>query len=339
MMHGSAPHRTDVHSDVGRRHVTVTAPGKVNVSLRVGPVRPDGYHNVASVYLAVNLQETVTAIARTDEQITVGPSHRHVSSISLDSVPWDESNLAHRAAVLLRERLGLDPARHGVDLEIAKQVPVAGGMGGGSADAAAALVACSQLWETGLSRSELADIGATLGADVPFAVIGGAAVGLGTGTELTPVAARRPVHLVLVPAAGGLSTPHVFGTLDTLREQGEAPLRWAPEGHQLADLPSTPPVNQDVVRALAFADPLELATSVDNDLQLPAVCLFPELSDVLDLGLDEGALAGMVSGSGPTLLFIAQDAHDAERVASAIRERTGIDALPVHGPVPGATVL
>ena len=171
-------------------------------------------------------------------------------------------------------------------------------------------------------------LAAPLGADVPFAVLGGAAVGLGTGAELTPVAARTPVHLVLVPADAGLSTPVVFGTLDELRRDGHVP-----EG------PAHPEVNQEVVRALTAADPLALATAMDNDLQTPAVALFPDLGDVLDLGLDEGALRGMVSGSGPTLLFVVPDEHSALSLATAVEERTGVRALPVHGPVAGAHVL
>nr|WP_298985667.1 4-(cytidine 5'-diphospho)-2-C-methyl-D-erythritol kinase [uncultured Micrococcus sp.] len=314
--------------DPTARHVTATAPGKVNLSLRVGPPGLDGYHPVATVYLAVSLRETVTAIVRPDARISVAPSQRQVSLVDTADVPWDERNLAHRAAVHLRETLGLEPDTHGVDLEVAKQVPVAGGMGGGSADAAAALLACAALWETGLTRSQLAEIAAPLGADVPFAVMGGAAVGLGTGADLTPVAARRPVHLVLVPADAGLSTPVVFRTLDELRRDGV-----------LTDAAGAPEVNQDVLRALTAADPLALATAMDNDLQTPAVALFPDLSDMLDLGLDEGALGGMVSGSGPTLLFVTHTEQDALRLATAIQERTGVDALPVRGPVPGSHVL
>lgn len=312
------------------RHVTVRAPGKVNLSLRVGPPRPDGYHPVASVYLAVSLAETVTAVARPDgdARITLAESTRQPSSVDTRDVPWDERNLAHRAALHLRQSLGLAPETHGVHLEVSKQVPVAGGMGGGSADAAAALLACSVLWDTGLTRSELAELAAPLGADVPFAVTGGAAVGRGTGSELTPVAARRPVHLVLVPADAGLSTPIVFRTLDELRSLGRAP-----EGQ------GEPAVDADVVRALAQADPLALALAMENDLQTPAVTLFPELSDVMDVGLDEGALRAMVSGSGPTLLLLAHSEQDAARLATAVQERTGVAALAVHGPVPGAHVL
>ena len=158
--------------------------------------------------------------------------------------------------------------------------------------------------------------------------MGGAAVGLGTGADLTPVAARRPVHLVLVPADAGLSTPVVFRTLDELRRDGV-----------LTDAAGAPEVNHDVLRALTAADPLALATAMDNDLQTPAVALFPDLSDMLDLGLDEGALGGMVSGSGPTLLFVTHTEQDALRLATAIQERTGVDALPVRGPVPGSHVL
>ena len=310
------------------REIVASAPGKVNLHLGVGEARTDGYHDLVSVFHAVDRREVVRLLL--DGDPVAGPAVESMHTTFFVDEPDEDidgpNNLAWRAVEAVVARAGVAVPR--VRIEVDKHVFVAGGMAGGSADAAAALLACSALWETGHTRAELAELAAPLGADVPFSVLGGAAVGLGTGAELTPVAARTPVHLVLVPADAGLSTPVVFQTLDELRR----------EGH-LSDGPTRPEMNEAVLRALTAADPLELATAMDNDLQTPAVVLFPELSDVLDLGMDEGALRGMVSGSGPTLLFVAQDEASALRLASAIEERTGVRALPVHGPVPGAHVL
>lgn len=309
-------------------HVTAQAPGKVNLSLAVGPPRPDGYHPVASVYLAVSMVEEVTATLRTDGEVTVSLADHASVFVDPDLIPQDASNLAARAALALREHLGLDPATHGVHLEITKQVPVAGGMGGGSADAAAALVACAALWEAGLSRQSLAGIGAALGADVPFAVMGGAAVGRGVGDELTPLLARHPVHLVLVPAATGLSTPRVYAELDRLREEGALP-----------GADPEPRVDRELIQALTGGNAEELALLLRNDLQVPAATMVPELSEMLEVGLEEGALAGQVSGSGPTVMFLSRSAEESFQLAARLEDRTGVAAIAVHGPVPGARVL
>ncbi|GAA4759968.1 4-(cytidine 5'-diphospho)-2-C-methyl-D-erythritol kinase [Citricoccus nitrophenolicus] len=309
-------------------HVTAQAPGKVNLSLRVGTPRADGYHPVASVYLAVSLLEEVTATPRQDGEITVSLSEGSSAFVDPAVIPADSSNLAARAALRLREHLGLEPQNHGVHLEITKQVPVAGGMGGGSADAAAALLACASLWEAGLSRQALAEIAAPLGADVPFAVMGGAAVGLGVGDELTPLLARHPVYLVLIPATTGLSTPEVYALLDRLRDEGTLPV---PEGD--------PEVDRELVQALTTGNAEDLALLLANDLQVPAATLVPELSEMLGLGLEEGALSGQVSGSGPTVMFLARTAEESFQLAARIEDRTGVAAVAVHGPVHGARVL
>ncbi|GAA3068330.1 MULTISPECIES: 4-(cytidine 5'-diphospho)-2-C-methyl-D-erythritol kinase [Actinomycetes] len=315
-------------------HVTAVAPGKVNMSLRVGPPRADGYHEVATLYLAVGLTEEVTAAPREDEAITVSLSERSAfSDVQLQdpdtgetvtaAIPVDESNLAHRAAALLRERLG---HRRGVDLTITKNVPVAGGMGGGSADAAAALVACSALWEAGLSKEQLAEIGSALGADVPFAILGGAAVGQGVGDELSPLLTRGDLHLVIVPSNTGLSTPEVYRRLDAMREEA---------GVQAEE----PALDPDLVRAVCTADAELVAALMANDLQAPAVSMVGSLEDMMDVGLVEGALQGMVSGSGPSVLFLARDAEAAGQLATRLEERTSVWAIPVSGPAPGAHLL
>ncbi|GFZ94784.1 4-(cytidine 5'-diphospho)-2-C-methyl-D-erythritol kinase [Nesterenkonia alkaliphila] len=329
-------------------HVTAVAPGKVNLSLRVGPLRPDGYHSVASLYYAVSLLEEVSATPRQDSAITVSISERstftgttHTDPESgatvTTEVPQDEHNLAYRAAALLRDTLkerdaavltfpGAEPSAYGVDLTITKNVPVAGGMGGGSADAAAALVACSALWEAGLTKEQLAELGAQLGADVPFAILGGAAVGQGTGENLSPLLTRGELHLVIVPASTGLSTPEVYGTLDRMR---------AEVGLQA----EAPELDNDLVRAACTGDAELVATLMANDLQAPAVHMLPDLDDMLDAGMVEGAMQGMVSGSGPTVMFLVRDAASASQLATRLQERLDVWAVPVHGPAPGARLL
>lgn len=315
-------------------HVTAVAPGKVNVSLRVGPAREDGYHEVATLYLAVSLHEEVTAVPRGDSTVTVSISersaftdvqHRDAESGELvaAAIPVDERNLAHQAATVLRDRLGLST---GVDLIITKNVPVAGGMGGGSADAAATLVACSALWEAGLSKEQLAEIGAELGADVPFAILGGAAVGQGVGDELSPLLARGELHLVVVPSNTGLATPEIYRKLDAMREE---------QGVRAEE----PELDPDLVRAVCAADAELVATLMANDLQAPAVASLPSLEEMMDAGLVEGALQGIVSGSGPTVVFLARDAESAGHLATGLQERTDVWAIPVTGPAPGARLL
>jgi 4-diphosphocytidyl-2-C-methyl-D-erythritol kinase len=300
------------------------APGKINVSFRVGPPRPDGFHSVASVYLAVSLYEEVQAVPRDDGRITVAVRSGSDPGFDLENIPLDESNLAVKAALLLRELTG-HPG--GVHLEITKRVPVAGGMGGGSADAAAALVACSALWETGLSRDELVRMSAVLGADVPFALHGGVAVGLGVGDELTPALARKDLNWVLVPASFGLSTPKVYAVADKLRERA---------GTVAAEPEEVDPA---VLQAMHAGDVEALAAVVSNDLQAAAIELAPELADILDLGMGEGALAGLVSGSGPTVAFLTAGRRDAEELAQRLSDVAGVVALPVHGPVHGARIM
>lgn len=299
--------------------VRVRAPGKINVSLKVGPPRPDGYHSVASVYLAVSLFEEVTATESDGDVVRVSLSDPD-GRVPLHGIPQNADNLAARAARAVAERAGRSP---GVHLHIAKRVPVAGGMGGGSADAAAALVACNELWNTGLSRHELAELAAGLGADVPFSMMGGVAAGLGVGDRLTPVAAAS-LHWVLVPAAYGLSTPKVYAETDRLRANTrvDEPVRADP----------------DVLAALAAGNPAELAGVLANDLQPAALELAPQLEPVLAAGTRLGALAGLVSGSGPTLAFLASDEAAAAALAAALRAE-GHGALAVHGPADGAVVL
>lgn len=295
--------------------VTVRVPAKVNVQLAVGGPRPDGFHDLANVFLAVGLYDEVTVTPAESLRVTCeGPDAAHV--------PLDATNLAARAALALAERYGRSADVH---LHIAKDIPVAGGMAGGSADGAGALLACDALWGTGASRGELLEICAELGSDVPFSLVGGAALGQGRGELLTPLETGGTFDWVFAVADGGLSTPAVYRECDRLRGDAEIP---APE-------PS--PALLDALRA---GDPAALAAAVSNDLQPAAVSLRPSLEATLAAGTEAGALAAMVSGSGPTTAFLAGSPDEAEKVADALRASGTCRAVRVaSGPVAGATVV
>ncbi len=300
--------------------VHVRAPGKINVFLGVGDRHDDGYHALATVFQAVSLYEDVIARHADDISIVVK------GVVDASAVPLDDRNLAMRAAKLLASTTGYTG---GVALELRKGVPVAGGMGGGSADAAATLVACDLLWGTGVAPAKLHELAARLGADVPFALHGGTAVGTGRGDQLNPALARGRFDWVLVLSDEGLSTPVIYQRLDALRTRGEA----------LAD---DPPMSLEVpipvLQALRAGDPHSLAASMHNDLEAAAVLEKPGLTEIIREGLEAGALSGIVSGSGPTIAFLCESSDSARFVQQQL-EDNGRDALHVYGPVAGARVL
>ncbi|MEU7582385.1 4-(cytidine 5'-diphospho)-2-C-methyl-D-erythritol kinase [Streptomyces sp. NPDC041068] len=293
--------------------VTVRVPAKVNVRLAVGAARADGFHDLANVFLAVGLYDEVTVTAADELTVTCeGPG--------ADQVPLDRTNLAARAAELLGARYGIAPDVH---LHIAKDIPVAGGMAGGSADGAGALVACDALWGTGASHGELLDICAELGSDVPFSLVGGAALGTGRGEKLEPLDVGGAFHWVFAVADGGLSTPAVYREFDRL-----TPVAPAPEA------------SPALLAALRDGDVEALAATVSNDLQPAALSLFPSLRDTLATGTEAGALASLVSGSGPTTAFLTADAASARRVADALLASGTCRAARVaESPAPGAMLL
>ncbi len=300
--------------------VLVRAPGKLNVFFAVGDVQPDGYHDVASVYQAVSAVEEVVATPSDDFTIAV------TGSVDVEGVPLDDRNLAIRAARLLASETGYTG---GVHLVVDKHVPVAGGMGGGSADAAAALVACDALWRTGLPVARLHDLASRLGADVPFALLGGTAVGTGRGDQLSPALARGRFDWVLVTDGEGLSTPVVYGELDRLRAQRRPDI--APDA-------GDPVVDPQVLQALRAGDAATLARAARNDLQAAACALRPALADLVADGIGHGALTGLVSGSGPTVAFLAADPDAAAMIGERLAEE-GHDVRHVHGPVGGTRVV
>ncbi len=300
--------------------VHARAPGKVNVFLKVGALLEDGYHDVAIAYQAVSLYEDVRAFHADDFSVSL------TGAVELSRVPTDGSNIAISAARLLARRTGY---RGGARLEIEKHVPVTGGMGGGSADAAATLLACDALWGTQLPRDEMLSLAAQLGADVPFAFTGGTAIGTGRGDQLSPALAKGQFQWVLALADFGLSTPAVYNELDRHRDRNSQDIFPA----QVA-----PSVDPNVLQALRAGDPHMLAECLHNDLQAPALHLEPSLAAVLELGEENGALAGIVSGSGPTIAFLAADLDSALELQIAL-SAARLTVIRATGPVHGARIV
>jgi 4-diphosphocytidyl-2-C-methyl-D-erythritol kinase len=304
--------------------VTVRVPGKINLYLAVGDRQENGYHDLTTVFHAVSLVDEVTV--RSADVLSL-----EIKGQGADQLPLDHRNLAWQAAELMADHVGRAPD---VAIAIDKSIPVAGGMGGGSADAAAVLVAINWLWELGVPRRDLHMLAAKLGSDVPFALHGGTALGTGRGEELATVLARNTFHWVLAFAEGGLSTPAVFSELDRLRldQKGtDRPKR--ADTHRL-DEPGP------VLAALAAGDPEQLAPLLGNELQPAALSMDPGLRRVLRAGVEAGALAGIVSGSGPTCTFLCRSAPAAIDVGTELSGAGVCRTVRVaSGPVHGARVV
>lgn len=298
---------------------TARVPAKINLHLGVGPLRSDGYHELSTLYCALSLYDDVTVRAADELSVSVTGENRR-------QVPADATNLAARAVVALANHAGVDPQ---VAITIDKNIPVAGGMAGGSADAAGALLAAARLWRLDIGRDELLAIAADLGSDVPFSVVGGAALGTGRGEQLLPVLHRGEMHWVLAVAGTGLSTPAVYREIDRLRARdADHP---APAGVERPDA---------LMQALASGDVQAAAPLLHNDLQPAALSLQPMLRRTLRAGREAGALAGMVSGSGPTCAFLCADADAAVSVAAELSGSGVAKAVrTASGPVPGARLI
>jgi 4-diphosphocytidyl-2-C-methyl-D-erythritol kinase len=295
--------------------VTVRAPAKVNLHLAVGDSRPDGYHDLVTVFQALSLCDEVTVAVSDNPGIE---THGEGAAV----VPAGPDNLAWRAVLELATYAGREP---NVRVVINKGIPVAGGMAGGSADAAAALVGLAALWRLEISREELTRLAATIGSDVPFGLHGGTALGTGRGERLIPVLSRHTYDWVIALAHKGLSTPDVFAELDRLRAEGSP--------QRVGDV-------EPVLEALASGNPRQLALLLGNDLQSATISLRPGLRRTLRAGVAAGALAGMVSGSGPTCVFLCADAEAAVRVAAELAGAGVCRTVRVaRGPVPGARVI
>jgi 4-diphosphocytidyl-2-C-methyl-D-erythritol kinase len=297
--------------------VVVTAPAKINLCLGVGPVRADGFHALATVYQAIGLFDQVTVTAADEVSLTVEADPR----LSVGDVPTDGSNIVVRAARLLADHHGL---QRGVAISLHKGIPVAGGMAGGSADGAATLLACDRLWNLRTPREELLELAAALGSDVPFALVGGTAIGSGRGEVVTPLMTRGEYWWVVLESAVGLSTPAVYREFDVMHEVS----------------PARPPeIPDELISALRRNDVATLGMHLSNDLQQPALRLRPELGRALEQGRLESAHGALLSGSGPSCLFLCEGRAHALQVAGGLRSLDLGHVSFAPGPVPGARIV
>lgn len=297
------------------KSVTAVVPAKVNLALGVGSLRPDGFHELATVYQAVGLYDDVTVTRRSaGSGITMT-----VTGSEAEAVPCDPTNLAWQAAQLVAAEADIEPDVH---IHINKRIPVAGGMAGGSADAAGALLACDILWRASLHREAMVELAGELGSDVPFLLYGGTAVGTGRGENITSAMARGSYHWVFALSDRGLPTPRVYAECDRLRT-----------GSKVSD-PIVPP---GLMEGLLAGDPVRVGQELSNDLQPAAVSLRPELDMVLEIGKDAGALGSVVSGSGPTCAFLVADDEAALDLAVSL-SASGLcsGVARAEGPVGGA---
>lgn len=295
--------------------VTVRASAKFNMHLGVGPVRADGFHPLATVYHAIGLYDDVTVSPASAWEVAVSGD----GQIALGEVPTGPDNIAVRAGQLLAAHHGIDTAAR---IEIHKGIPVAGGLAGGSADAAATLVALDRLWSLQTSDDDLLALAARLGSDVPFALVGGTALGGGRGEIVEPVVDNGAWWWVVVGNETGLSTPSVYRTFDDLVTDAVEPQ-----------------VPEALLMALDKGDVSLLAEALGNDLQAPALSLRRDLQRTFDDGAAAGAIAVQLSGSGPTVLLLCRDAAHAREVAGDMQERSYTRVWTAPGPVAGAHVI
>ena len=300
---------------------TARVPAKINLSLGVGPVRDDGFHPLATVYQALDVYDEVRATLIDDSRGIEVVVHRE-SPTESGEVPEGNDNLAVRAARVMQEVMGIEV---GVRLAIRKVIPVAGGMAGGSADAAAALLACNTVWGTGLGREELSEMASMVGSDVPFLLHGGTAIGTGRGEAISPILGRGSYYWAIAVSDRGLSTPEVYEEFDRLADGKDVP---------------QPAVPDDLLTALRAGEPEALGDTLSNDLTAAVLSLRPDLRDALSVGSGAGALGSIVSGSGPTCLFLAEDESHRLDLAMALAS-SGVcaDVIQARGPVPGAHLI
>jgi len=300
------------------RGVIARVPAKVNLQLAVGPLGTDGFHEVTTVFQAISLFDDVTVeTAAENNGISI-----QVTGQTSTGVPSDSSNLAVKAATLMIKNYDLPSD---INIKLKKEIPVAGGMAGGSADAAGVIVGLDSLFELGLSRDEMEMVGSKIGADVPFSVCGGVAIGTGRGDQITPALFKGSYNWVLALSGQGLATPSVYAECDRLRE-----------GLSI----STPVVSEQLMQALRAGDAKALGKSLSNDLQPAACSLRPALRLVLDVGLDYGALGGIVSGSGPTVAFLVKDDEHAMDLTVALSSSGVISSVVrASGAVAGARII
>ena len=271
---------------------------KVNFTLEVFGKRADGYHALRSVVMPISLSDTLDIEVTDDGSITSDTGY--------------DDDLCVKAARILKSSVSGLPSSLGAVIRVIKRIPAGGGLGGGSADAAAVLRALNELWKVGLSREELAEIGAQVGSDVPSLVMGGSVIMEGRGEKVTPLFNLQPstFNLILVNPGVHSSTKEVYG---------------ACEARALSDENAT----AKMVAALGEGDVGKIAAALMNDLQAPAVKLHPEIADALVSLRTAGVVGAMMSGSGSSVFGLVENESEARRISSEMNAR-GYKAWPVQ---------
>ena len=277
---------------------------KVNLFLRVVGRRPDGYHEIESIFHGISLSDEIDITITDGDDIEV---EMDVERGSDRAAPRIEENLAYLAARALVDR-GLEAT--GVRIHITKRIPIGAGLGGGSGNAAGVLVALNELWKGALGADVLGEVGASVGSDVPYCLTGGTVLASGRGERLSSLPSPSDMHLVLGVSREPLLTRDVYERWDELAfdaEVGSAPM----------------------TLALGAGDPREVAELLHNDLEPAAFSLRPELEELKKVISSAGALGAGLTGSGPTLFGIAEDDEHARDIASKIEDRFD-DVVVVH---------
>ena len=300
------------------KSVTVRVPAKVNLQLSVGPKEADGYHNLVSVFQAISIFDDITIkLGEPGSGLTIS-----ISGDQTHGVPADANNLAAKAVALISKEYDLTVDAH---IEIKKSIPVAGGMAGGSADAAGTIIGIDYLYSLDMTREEMIEIASKIGSDVPFMLSGGTAIGTGHGDQLTAALSRGTYHWVLAVSTVGLSTPAVYAECDRLRGELEI---------------VEPQTNEALMQSLLAADAPGVGAALVNDLQLAACSLRPAIRLVLDVGQEYGALGAIVSGSGPTVAFLVADQDSGLDLAVALTSSGVVGSVvQAYGPIAGAKVI
>ncbi len=269
--------------------LTLPAFAKINLGLRVLGRRPDGYHEISTLFQTITLHDTLT--------FETTPGRSLELSCTDASIPIDETNLVLRAAIALRERFGV---ARGARVRLEKLIPAGGGLGGGSSDAAVTLAALAALWGVETDARELVEIGARLGADVPFFLTGGTAAGTGTGTDIRPLADAPKMHLCVVAPGVHVSTAEAYRALGA---------------HALTKADTA--ANLSVSRAEAeFSD--SLCDVWSNDFEAVVVRLYPEIGRAREALKGAGALRVMLSGSGSSVFGVFENEAEAGRARQTL---------------------
>jgi 4-diphosphocytidyl-2-C-methyl-D-erythritol kinase len=289
---------------------TLIAPAKINLYLEIIGDRSDNYHELAMILQSIDLADEIELHSISTDTIRVHCNH--------PQVPTDQSNLAYRAAELMATQFPNIFAKYGgVEITITKRIPVAAGLAGGSTNAAAVLVGINLLWKLGLTQSELEELGATLGSDVPFCVAGGTAIATGRGEQLSPLPSLNNIYIVLGKYKSlEVSTPWAYKSYR--QEYSDSYIR---DSDNLA-IRASAVHSGEMVKAVLHQDAKEIAQKLHNDLEKVVLPAYPQVLQLRETFVNAGVLGTMMSGSGPSVFALCESQEHAEQVKQQVKTAT-----------------